>query len=217
MKEKEILTDLQKQVLESLFRNEWFRRHFYLTGGTALSGFYYRHRLSEDLDFFSHDVTLDSLPTLMRHVAKELGLTIKQTQISPSFMRYQAAGSLQIDLVADVSYRVDAPQLIGNFMVDCVKNIAVNKVGCILGRFEPKDFVDLYFLLENEKYDIFELMELGQNKDGGLEPFVWANLLADVEKMEILPRMVKPLNLKVLKKYFLNLRNRILDRIKPVP
>ena len=52
----EILTPLQKKIMGHLFQDKWFCRFFYLTGGTALSAFYFQHRFSEDLDFFSHDV-----------------------------------------------------------------------------------------------------------------------------------------------------------------
>src|SRR3990167_3078434 len=180
MDKKNILMPLQKQCLDFLFSNKWFRRYFYLTGGTALAAFYLYHRYSDDLDFFSHEIDFTAVPNLMKALAKHFGKPVKQIQTSPAFMRYLVADELQVDMVGDVAFRVGAPELVGDFMVDSLKNIAVNKVCCLLGRLDAKDYVDLYLLLKDKKFDIFELIELGQKKDAGLEPFVWASLVGDV-------------------------------------
>jgi Nucleotidyl transferase AbiEii toxin, Type IV TA system len=47
-----ILTPLQNSFLAEFFH---LAQDFYLTGGTALSAFYLRHRYSVDLDLFTHD------------------------------------------------------------------------------------------------------------------------------------------------------------------
>lgn len=48
-----ILTSLQIKVLDSLSHEKSFPRNFYWTGGTVLSEFYLKHRISEDIDLFS--------------------------------------------------------------------------------------------------------------------------------------------------------------------
>ena len=48
----EILERVQKEVFHCL-REIPEADSFYLTGGTALSAFYLRHRRSDDLDFFT--------------------------------------------------------------------------------------------------------------------------------------------------------------------
>ena len=53
-----ILTELQKKMLEIFFSVPELKEHFYLTGGTALSAFYLQHRLSDDLDLFTHSVDI---------------------------------------------------------------------------------------------------------------------------------------------------------------
>jgi predicted nucleotidyltransferase component of viral defense system len=141
----DILTPLQKNVLTALYGQEWFREHFYLTGGTALAAFSLRHRFSDDLDFFSHEVSLDAIDGLMRAIARQFGLTVTQLQKSPGFLRYEVNEELKVDFVGDVPFRVGTPGIIDSFVVDSVKNIAVNKVCAILGRLEAKDYVDLYF------------------------------------------------------------------------
>lgn len=214
-KKTDVLTPLQRQLLGVLFSDLWFRRHFYLTGGTALAAFYLYHRFSEDLDFFSHGVELQLVPRLMEEAAKKLGQPLHRVQTTPGFMRFQIGGELKIDVVGDVGFRVGTPELIDNFMVDNLKNIAVNKVGAILGRLDAKDYIDLYLILTKTDFDIFELIELGQQKDGGLEPFVWASLIADVTRLKIFPRMIVKIELEELKVFFLKLRDKILLKIKP--
>ncbi|MBF0107409.1 MAG: nucleotidyl transferase AbiEii/AbiGii toxin family protein [Deltaproteobacteria bacterium] len=215
MNQPKILTPLQEKFMKQIFLDEWFRSHFYLTGGTALSAFYLFHRYSDDLDFFTHGIELLAIPQLMDFVAKKTNTTVERIQTSPNFQRYLVNKELKVDVVSDIEWRLGAPQLTGTFMVDSLKNIAVNKVGCLLGRLDAKDYVDLYLLLTEKCFDIFELLRLGQNKDGGLEPFVWASVIADVEKLPMMPRMIRPIKLSELKLFYLKLRDEILISIKP--
>lgn len=215
MPKPEILTPLQRTWLRALFADPWFRRHFYLTGGTALAAFYLFHRYSDDLDFFSHGVDLQPVPALMRAAAHQAQVSVESVQTSPGFMRFLIGEELKVDVVADVEFRVGSPELIEDYMVDSLKNIAVNKVCAVLGRLDAKDYVDLYFLLNECDLDIFELLELGHKKDGGLQPFIWASVIADVKELTVLPRMIRPVTLEQLQSYFLGLRDRILDRIRP--
>ena len=51
-------------------------RKYYLTGGTALS-FYFDHRFSEDLDFFTQDYKKEDPALIMNFVSKERGFDFK--------------------------------------------------------------------------------------------------------------------------------------------
>lgn len=199
----------------ALFTDPWFRRHFYLTGGTALAAFHLFHRYSDDLDFFSHGVDLTPVRNLMTSAGKKLGSSVESVQTSPGFLRFQIGSELKVDVVADIEYRVGAPELAGDFMVDNLKNIAVNKVCAILGRLEAKDYVDLYMILKQGQMDINELLSLGRKKDAGLDPFLWASLIAEVRQLAIMPRMIEPVSRPDLEKFFLRLRDDILDRLNP--
>ena len=216
MTDSEILTPLQRRVLELLFSDPWFRRYFYLTGGTALSAFYLKHRYSDDLDLFTHQKELGPVQALFQEISSRERLQAVQRQKAPSFLRYEVSGELRVDIVTDVEFRVGSPELISSYMVDSLKNIAVNKVTAILGRFDPKDFVDLYLLLTEKGFDIFELLELGQRKDAGLDRFVWASLLESAERISILPRMVRDdIGIAEIKAFYSSLRDQLLDSIKP--
>ncbi len=52
---KKILTELQEKILQIIGAHQKVASSFYLSGGTALAGFYLFHRYSEDLDFFSEN------------------------------------------------------------------------------------------------------------------------------------------------------------------
>lgn len=209
-----ILTDLQESTLTAFFGQETLRQHFYLTGGTALAAFYYQHRLSDDLDFFTHSTDLDSTVPLAEDAWRDAGLTIARERSAPSYRRYRLNGELQIDLVRDIDFRVGAPELHGTFMVDSRKNIAVNKITAIYGRLDAKDYIDLYFLAQEPNFDFFALFALAQQKDGGLEYFQWARIIADVDTLTVLPRMLRPFALPTLREFFHHLRDTILDRLK---
>lgn len=210
-----MLTDLQKQVLEKLFADELIRRHFYLTGGTALAAFYLDHRYSDDIDLFTHSVDIASTERIVVDALQDAGVTVERERSSSTFRRFCVEGSLQLDLVRDVDFRVGAPELIDGIMVDNPKNIAVNKVLAVYGRLDPKDYVDLLFLLKENGFDIMELLTLAQQKDVGIEPFAWSRVIMDAEGISVLPRMVKPLDLEELKSFFRALRDSILDVVRP--
>src|SRR5574342_1029985 len=50
-------TEIQQRFLEAFFNRDPISAHFYLSGGTALAGFYLHHRYSEDVDLFTRDAS----------------------------------------------------------------------------------------------------------------------------------------------------------------
>lgn len=212
---KKILTDLQSKVLKYFFSNKDLAKYFYLTGGTALAAFYLQHRYSDDLDFFTHSIDIYESSKILEDVLKDHDITFVSERSSSSFKRYLLAGELQVDLVRDIDFRVGAPLLQDSYLIDDIKNIAVNKICAIYGRLDSKDYVDLFFIQKVYDFNFYDLFELAKNKDAGLELFRWSGLIADVDNFTHLPRMVKPLNLLPLKKYFHQLRKEIIEHIKP--
>lgn len=209
-----ILTPLQEEVLQHFFAVPDLLRHFYLTGGTALAAFYLHHRYSDDLDFFTHSVEIDSIDTVVEDTLTHAGLTVAKERSSATYRRYRVNGELQIDIVRDVAMRVGAPQWHGRYLVDDPKNIAANKITAIYGRLDAKDYVDLYLLMQRFSYNFFDLFTLAQQKDGGLEYFQWAKVITDVDTLTVLPRMIEPLSLSDVRKFFHQLRKQVLAHLK---
>ncbi len=63
----------QKKIFELVNRKF---KNYYLTGGTALS-FYFDHRFSEDLDFFTQEYRKEDPDRIMNLVSKETGFDFK--------------------------------------------------------------------------------------------------------------------------------------------
>ena len=209
----EILTPIQRRVLDALFAEEIVAQSFYLTGGTALAGFYLFHRYSDDLDLFTNDQSLEVVWPTLQHLLPGLGLTVESR--TPRFIRLRHAEGLRVDMVHDVPFRVGIPVRQGPWLIDSLDNITLNKVSAIQGRLDVKDYVDLYLLLKDDPSRILALLAQAAQKDASIEPFLWSRLIGDVETFRVLPRMVVPLQLPELVAFYRTLRRLILASLKP--
>jgi len=144
---------------------------FYLAGGTALSLFYFQHRESYDLDFFTKNFSRIRIEEIMSELSKDIGLKVilegeenKQgfAKMSVYSLIIDENTSLKIDFVEDV-YRLLKPlrEIDGipvltiedvyfrKILTACGSITTVDPIGRSLfvgGRQEAKDFFDLYFL-----------------------------------------------------------------------
>src|SRR3989338_3557626 len=209
----DILTPLQRSVLDALFAEEAFAQAFYLTCGTALAAFYLFHRYSDDLDLFTNDQSLELIWPALQRLLPALGLTVESR--SPSFIRLRHPEGLRVDVVHDVPFRVGVPVRHGAWLVDSLENITLNKVAAIQGRLDAKDYVDLYLLLKDRPERILTLLAQAKQKDASVEPFVWSRLIGDVTTFRVLPRMIVPLQLPELVAFYGRLRRLILSSLKP--
>lgn len=202
----QILTNHQKVILDEVSRNDFFRKKFYFTGGTALSEFYLHHRYSEDLDFFTEDV-LDTryLFQWLKLLSVKYHFSFKTKSPFPSLyqclLRFSPQYELKVDFSKYYGKRVEKGLRYNGFAVDSLLDIAINKIATIQQRATVKDFVDYYFLLK--KFPVWDLME-GCKIKFNLETDQWI-LSADYLTMETfaeLPKMIKPLTLDQLKRFF---------------
>lgn len=209
-----ILTPLQRQVLDTVFAEGTFARHFYLTGGTALAAFYLYHRYSDDLDFFTNESPLDMIWPMVQAMQPRLGFAVESR--APHFIRLRFAEGLRVDLVQDMPARFGTPRRHGSWRIDALENITVNKITAIQGRLDVKDYVDLYLLFKDKpKETIFAWLEKAKQKDASVDPFLWSRIIGDVETFRVLPRMIVPVSLDELVKFYQGLRRRIVMSLKP--
>lgn len=200
-----VLYPLQKQILELLFQDPEFAGDFFLSGGCALSWGYLGHRRSEDLDFFSRgEPDLEQLDKKLERILSPHGMELKRLMTGPTFRRYQVSGpteSTLLDLVTQDPAKVAEPHLKGEIRLDSLVDIAVNKV-MALEREEIKDSVDLYLLLKEQNFDIFDLMEKAKKKTMNAEspgyPNHVARLLMSAGKLPNFNklRLLKPVDQK---------------------
>ena len=79
---KMTLTATQSQILEILSKEPYFPQTFYITGGTALSAFYYHHRESEDIDLFTQKPFDQArVQSWMKHAEKEHDWKLSYRQV----------------------------------------------------------------------------------------------------------------------------------------
>jgi len=170
LKGKGLLTPAQKEAL-ILLATLPDREHFYLTGGTALAEFYLGHRISFDLDLFTTQEGLVgpfSQVLERRFREKEWGMKIIRRFATFVEMLLEKAGEeIRLDLALDAPFRF-APPLLSEYgvLVNAWEDLKAEKTLAYYGRAEPRDAVDLYFLLD--AHSLEHLMELAARKDPGL-------------------------------------------------
>ena len=93
-----------------------------------------------------------------------------------SFVEFQITrgeNALKIDLALDSPFRF-APVELGDagVMINGFQDIQTDKILAFFGRAEPRDVIDLYFLLQNTKFE--KLVELARQKDTGFDLYWFA-------------------------------------------
>src|SRR3989338_7253647 len=176
----QLLTKEQQIILDEVSQNDFLRSRYYFTGGTALSAVYLQHRYSEDIDLFSQE-KLDNQDIF--------NLTFKN------------GVDLKVDFACYPYKRLGKGITLDGVETDSLLDIAVNKLLTVSQRTEVKDFVDLYFLLQ--EFTIWDLMEGVRAKFKiKTDPFLVAIDFLKVEDFEYLPKMIKDLDLETLKSFF---------------
>lgn len=210
-KKESILTDEQIAFLLFIGSQKYFRTHYYLTGGTPLAAFYLHHRYSEDLDFFTEDKEVDirAVQQLMHRAKEKCGFKkisyAKYYGLYTFFLEYPQGTKLKVDFNYYPFKRIEAGETQYNFAVDSLKDIAVNKIQSIATRTNARDFIDLFFICKEKKYDIEELLKLARNKfDWYTDPLQFGKQLIKAPSLKDFPRMIKKIDDENFIKFFEN-------------
>lgn len=187
------LTSLQRAFLERFFGRSFLRDRFALAGGTALSGFYLRHRWSEDLDLFardrSHELDLvrDVVPAI-EQIAGELGLRARVAGApTPGLVRIAMDGAggephplRRIDLVVPRRPPEDCREREAGIVVASLRDLAIDKLIAAGSRKEVKDAVDLYYLDRHPQVDLLALLEPAVSPRFGLSVLELADAMCSL-------------------------------------
>lgn len=159
------IRDEQKKITEFVTKN--FKK-YYLTGGTALA-FYFNHRFSEDLDFFSQNHAKEDPDQIMSLISNLAGFKFKleAEQDDPKLipMRVYSLGLkrgcvLKIDFVQDLQKNIKGIKNGLHSLEDIYYRKIFAGIGLVkkqdaagriiqAGRQSVKDFFDLYYLSEH--------------------------------------------------------------------
>lgn len=178
LKGKGLLTPLQKDVL-ALFAQLPDQDQFYLTGGTALAEYYLGHRLSFDLDLFTSQSGLIQPMSYQfeQHCATH-GLQVTVTRRFASYAEFviaQGEASVKVDLALDSPFRFESPVASEHgVLINDYEDIKVDKLLAYYGRAEPRDAVDLYWLLQHQHEPVQPLLERAEKKDPGFDLYWFA-------------------------------------------
>jgi hypothetical protein len=227
--ETKVLTPLQAKVLILLFDNGIGARGYYFTGGSALAEFYLQHRYSDDLDLFTRSARgIKEDYTHFKQILTSQNFEIISSDEEAEFVRFSIQSSdeksvpLKVELARDAKVQMSSPTLSGKIIVDSFEDIAVNKICAILGREppEPKDFVDLFFILQESAFTLDYLVERAKEKEAAFDRedgvlFFAINLMR-VKEFRLLPRMIKPLVLDDLQSFLFPKAEAIVKRLRPV-
>ncbi len=200
-----LLTKEQQTVYNEVIKEEYIRKNFYFTGGTALSFYYLNHRYSDDLDFFSEKkFNNQAIFNLIEGIVKKHNSKF-QSRLDEVTYIFDIVFSNNYKLKVDFSFypykRLEKGDLIEGLYIDSLLDIATNKLVTISQREDVKDFVDLYFLLQ--KFSLWDLISGAKIKFNlEIDPFLLASDLLKVEDFTFLPRMIKPLELNQLKSFY---------------
>lgn len=148
--EKTALTILPKATqtaLTFLSKQSWLKRsQWYLAGGTALA-LHMQHRVSVDLDFFTPQTDF-AAGKLVSHFPTQAW----ETTIAREGTLYGKLYKAKVSFIAYPFFQQREPTAwYGNVRVLVPKDIAVMKIIAISQRGAKRDFIDLYWYVQNKE------------------------------------------------------------------
>lgn len=206
--EQKILTKEQEAFLDLVSQEKYLCRKFYFTGGTPLSAFYLYHRLSEDIDLFSEEeIYLPSIRNFIGKTQKKLGVEKVDYRNFLGLHSFELIFSNTSILKVDFNYypfpRIEKGMKYQNIEVDSPYDIAVNKVHTIAMKPRARDFIDIYFLIQEKGYSFSDLLLQAKAKfDWHIDPIQLGSRLFQASEAADYPRMIKPIDHKKWKQFF---------------
>jgi predicted nucleotidyltransferase component of viral defense system len=176
-------------------------------GGAALAAIHLHHRTSEDLDFFLTR-PLDPLET--EQIGRSLATKTTRVDLEvvgprTSLVLRRTSGPFgRIDFAYYPFDPIGRRTSWRGIVVESLLDMTVNKVQAILTRQQPRDFVDLYFLLrEGPERRLDRLLDLARAKfDVGAHPMGLAARLLLVHDVRELPNMIRQVKIQELVAFF---------------
>lgn len=200
-----ILTDIQKKVIATVGQ-EPNLADFYLTGGTALAEYYFQHRFSDDLDFFNFQdpekIFLHGFADQLKTIIGARNVRYERLYDRNQFFFHLADGAeLKVEFTKYPFLQLEEPILKDGIRIDSLRDIAANKLMALLDRFDPKDFVDLFFILKEFQLDNIR-KDVEKKFSIQVDDIFLGSEFAKVKRVEALPKMTKEIMTEELKAFF---------------
>jgi hypothetical protein len=146
------------ELLNSLQSRDYLEG-FNLVGGTALA-LYIGHRKSIDIDLFSN-FAFDA-SSLIESIQQDYPLELYNTSSNTIRGRIK---NVNIDIIAHRYPYINEPSFIDGILILSVPDLIAMKLNAIsVSGQRVKDFVDIYFILEENRYKICDMLKFYQLK-----------------------------------------------------
>lgn len=217
--EKKILTPCQEEILKLISKEKYLAKDFYLTGGTALSAFYLKHRLSEDLDFFNEkEFETIQINSFLKKIKPELNIRNIDYQKAFNrniFMLRFPKKILKIEFTYYPFEHAEKPKIISGLKIDSLLDIAINKVFSITQRTSARDFIDVYLILRKNKDVSFDgLLKKARIKfDWHIDPLHLGAQLYKVKQAKDMPIMLEKIDRNTWQEFFLKEARKLSKKI----
>ena len=206
----EVLPRRQKAILDELAQASWIS-DFYLAGGTALA-LQIGHRRSIDFDFFTEDKKFNLL--LLKKRLLKLGHMHTRSESEDTFNG--SLNSISISFFSLPYKLIQKPLKYKNINLANKLDIAAMKLSAVSSRGSRKDFVDLYYLLD--EYTLSEMITAYEKKYGKSTENIYCVLkglvyFVDAEKLPM-PRMLKNITWRSIKNRILLAQDKYVSQIR---
>lgn len=209
-KEKSILTFHQREVLAIIAKENYFTKRFYLAGGSALSEFYLKHRVSEDLDLFREKQEVNPFPLVRFFQTKSKQLKIDRIEtrrvlgLHTFFLHFQNGEVLKVDFNYYPFQRIEKGVRFKGLEIESIYDIAVDKVHTIVLKPRARDYIDLYFIIKEKGYAFDNLLMQAKAKfDWDISLIDLGARLLEAAKASDYPRMLKKIDHREWKNFFI--------------
>lgn len=216
--DKEILTQRQISLLKEFGENKFIDEIFYLTGGTALAGFYLCHRYSEDLDFFSEtEFDIIQIDILLRKIKNKLNISkidFQQSYNRNLFFLHFGREVVKTEFTYFPFPRIEKGNKEYGIQVDSLIDIAANKLFSIYQRTQARDYIDLFAITKKENYTVEDLIKKAKSKfDWHIDFLQLGSQFVKVKEAKDYPRMVSKISHDEVEEFFLTEAKKLKNKI----
>lgn len=205
---KTILTPNQHLLLDEATRSQIITDNYYLTGGTALSEFYFQHRYSEDLDFFSEtEINEKNIAAWIQKVTKKLNVKVQFETLTGQLIYHIAfpRDTVTIDFAYFPFSVLGSYKKYKNLRISSIEDIAANKLQAILTRVRGRDYFDLYEIVTRGYQSVEQIRRNYRLKyDVHIPDEQIARSFAKVLDAKDMPRFLENVNWKEVEEFFLS-------------
>ncbi len=212
---------------------------YYLAGGTALSMFYYQHRESFDLDFFTREFSkervLKIIDNLMKDSNWQAELVAEQNKenlirVAVYLVKMEKNKECKIDFVEDYVPLLNSLRRVDGINILSLEDIYLRKIYAIAGhistvneigqsimsggRQRAKDFYDLYYLSTTTMLLSDFVSHYCENtvKEGVVHWYRTYDRMTIMDELLILPTKTKP-DYRVIENHFKKEIDRLLETL----